>query len=119
MARFVEKSTPSVCNGGSRELTVIYCLFGPPEPGDHNGRRLLVFHNAIKGKDPVTGGPYTLRTYHSERAIDGSEGWRHVKVTLRATNPTFEPIVFTATEESDVRVMGTLVATLGQDYDRS
>ena len=27
---------------------------------------------------------------HSERAIDGSEAWRHVKVTLRATNVTFE-----------------------------
>ncbi len=40
-----------------------YCLFGPVAPGARGGRRLLVFHNAIRGKDPVTGGPYTFRTY--------------------------------------------------------
>lgn len=91
-----------------------YCLFRPVAPGARDGRRLLVYHNAIKGKDPVTGGAYTLRTYESERAIDDAEGWRHTKVTLRASNPTFEAIVFTATDEADVLVMGEFVRTLNR-----
>ena len=87
-----------------------YGLFGPLTTGSRDGKRLLVYHNAIRGKDAVTGDAYTFRSYHSEKAIDGSEGWRHTKVTLRASNPAFEPIVFTAMDESDVWVMGEFVA---------
>ncbi|MFN7917876.1 MAG: DEAD/DEAH box helicase family protein [Vicinamibacterales bacterium] len=84
----------------------IYALFGPPAAGDRNGRRLLVYHNAIRGREPLTGGPYTFRLYQSEKAIAGDEGFKHTKVTLRASNPDFEPIVFTATDEAHVLVLG-------------
>jgi type III restriction enzyme len=90
-----------------------YGLFGPlPADADRNGRTLLVFHAAVRGRDPVTGAAYTVRKYQSERAIDDADGFRHVRITLSASNPSFDPIVFTAADESDVQVLGELLAVL-------
>ena len=90
-----------------------YCLFRELPSGSREGRTLLVSHGAISGKDPVTGGSYTLRAYHSERAIEGDDSFRHTKITLAANNPDVEPIVFVATEESDVRVLGEFATVVG------
>ena len=96
---------PEIPNGA-------YCLFAPASSGSREGRTLLVYNNAIRGRDPLTGDAYTLRTYHAQKAVDGSEDFRHTKVTLRATHSDFEPIVFTAMEESDVWVLGEFVRAL-------
>ena len=90
-----------------------YALFGPQTGADRNGRKLLVYHNAIRGRDALTGGPFSFRVYTGEQAIAGSEGWRHTKVTLRALNPEAESIVFTAMEESDVWVLGEWQGNVG------
>jgi SOS-response transcriptional repressor LexA len=87
-----------------------YCLFRPPRPGSRQGRRVLVWHAGIS--DPLSGGHYTLKVYKSEKAIHGDESWRHTKITLEPINLDFEPIVLTAADEDDVRVIGELVSVL-------
>ena len=102
-------------NGRSMEPEIphgAYCLFAPVSSGSREGRTLLVYNNAIRGRDPLTGDAYTLRKYHAQKAVDGSDDFRHTKVTLSATHPDFEPIVFTAMEESDVWVLGEFVSVL-------
>ena len=103
-------------NGRSMEPNIpngAYCLFAPVSSSSREGRTLLVYNNAIRGRDPLTGDAYTLRKYHAQKAIDGSEDFRHTKVTLSATHEDFEPIVFTAMEESDVWVLGEFVTVVG------
>lgn len=107
---FVAKVTGSAMSPAIRHGS--YCLFRELPSGPRSGRTVLVFHGAINGKDPITGGSYTLRNYHAERAIEGDDSFRHTKVTLTANDPDVEPIVFVATEESDVRVLGEFVAVL-------
>ncbi len=87
-----------------------YCLFRPPRPGSRESRRLLVWHSGID--DPMTSGHYTLKVYSSEKesAPDGS--WRHTKIVLKPLNPAFDPIVLTAKDEGDVRVVAEFVNVL-------
>ena len=87
-----------------------YCLFRPPRAGSRQGRRVLVWHTGIS--DPLTGGHYTLKVYKSEKAIDGDDSWRHTKITLEPLNPEFDPIVPTAADEDDVRVLAEFVTVL-------
>ena len=86
-----------------------YCLFRPPRAGSRQGRRVLVWHSGIS--DPLTGGHYTLKVYTSEKAIE-EEGFRQIKIVLKPLNPEFEPIVLTAADEGDVRVIAEFVSVL-------
>jgi SOS-response transcriptional repressor LexA len=88
-----------------------YCLFRQPRAGSREGRRVLVWHSGIS--DPLTGGHYTVKVYHSEKAIEGDE-WTHIKIVLKPINADFEPIVLTAKDEGDVRVLAELAAVLPQ-----
>ena len=78
--------------------------------GSRQGRRVLVWHTGIS--DPLTGGHYTLKVYKSEKAIDNNDSWRHTKITLEPLNPEFDPIVLTAADEDDVRVLAEFVAVI-------
>lgn len=87
-----------------------YCLFRLPRAGSRQGRCLLVWHSSID--DPMTSGRYTLKVYHSEKVAEPDGTWRHTKIVLKPLNPDFEPIVLTAKNEGEVRVIAEVAGVL-------
>ena len=62
---------------------------------------------------PETGYRYTVKRYESEK-VEAEDGtWRHVKVTLRPTNPDFDAIELTSDDEGSVQVIAELLEVLG------
>jgi len=98
--------------GHSMEPTVphrAYGLFRAPVEGTRQGKTVLVqLHDAT---DPETGARYTLKCYESEKVQDG-DSWRHATITLKPTNPEFEPIVLADADEGEVAVVAELVEVL-------
>ena len=98
--------------GHSMEPTVpheAYGLFRAPVEGTRQGKTVLVqLHDAT---DPETGARYTLKRYESKKVQDG-DSWRHATITLKPTNPEFEPIVLADADEGDVTVVAELVEVL-------
>ena len=98
--------------GHSMEPTVphrAYGLFRAPVEGTRQGKTVLVqLHDAT---DPETGARYTLKRYESEKVQDG-DSWRHTTITLKPTNPEFDPIVLADADEGDVAVVAELVEVL-------
>ena len=88
-----------------------YCLFRPPRAGSRQGRRLLVWNSGID--DPMSSGHYTLKVYTSEKAVEADGACQHTRIVLKPLNPEFEPIVLTAKEEGDVRVIAELCNVVG------
>lgn len=68
---------------------------------------------SIWNKDPETGERYTVKRYESEKATSEDGTWRHVKITLKPNNPTFEPIELTCDDEGSVQVIAELIEVLG------
>lgn len=58
--------------------------------------------------DPETGGQYTVKLYREEATPSGER-----RVVLRPANPTFAPLILTASDEGGVRVIAELVEVLG------
>ncbi|MEE8210917.1 MAG: S24 family peptidase, partial [Acidiferrobacterales bacterium] len=103
VARVVGKSMePAIPNGA-------YCLFAAPVTGTRQGRTVLV--QLRDATDPETGERYTVKRYESEKVQDG-DSWRHTSITLRPTNPAFQPIVLTGVEEGQVQVIAEFVEVL-------
>ena len=67
----------------------------------------LVFVELRDVVDAETG-RYTVKRYESERAGHG-DAWQHTKITLKPTNPEFEPIVLTDVDEGAVQVVAELL----------
>ena len=105
VARVVGKSMEPNIRDGS------YCLFRAPVEGTRQGKTVLVQLHEMT--DPETGGRFTVKRYHSEKAVSEDGTWRHVKIALRPNNPDFKPIEFTTEDEDDVRVIAELVEVLG------
>lgn len=95
---------PQIPNGA-------YCLFEAPVAGTRKGKVVLV--QLLDAADPETGQRYTVKRYESEKAVSDDGTWRHVKITLKPNNPSFEPIVLTSDDEDSVRVVAELVQVLG------
>lgn len=88
-----------------------YCLFRPVPAGSREGRKLLVRHAGLV--DYETGGEYTLKVYHSEKAADGEGGWEHAKIVLKPLNPEYVPIVLSPEMAGAVGVVAELVRVIG------
>jgi len=87
-----------------------YCLFRYVRPGSREGKVVLV---QLHGhSDPESGGSYTVKRYHGEKERDEDGGWRHARIVLTPTNPDYEPIVFGAEDEGEVKVVAELVKVL-------
>ena len=87
-----------------------YALFRAPVTGTRQGKTVLVQLRDFT--DPETGGRYTVKRYQSEKAESG-DSWRHVKVTLKPSNPEFAPIVLTDADEDAVHVVAELLEVIG------
>ena len=98
--------------GHSMEPTVpdgAYCLFRAPVEGTRQGKTVLVqLQDAI---DPETGARYTLKRYESQKIQDG-DSWQYAKITLKPTNPEFEPLVLTCADEGEVTVVAELAEVI-------
>lgn len=53
-----------------------------------------------------------MKRYESEKAWAG-DSWRHTTITLKATNPTYAPIVLKDVKEDAVRVIAEFIEVLG------
>lgn len=98
--------------GHSMEPTVphaAYGLFRSPVEGTRQGKTVLVQLHDVT--DPETGARYTLKRYESKKVQEGNS-WRHAKITLKPTNPDFDPIVLTYADEGDVAVVAELVEVI-------
>jgi hypothetical protein len=86
-----------------------FCLFRPVPGGMKEGRKLLVWHAGVT--DAETSGQYTLKVYHSEKAVDGGGEVNH-RVVLKPINPDFSAIVLEPAAHGDVRAVAELVRAL-------
>ena len=86
-----------------------YCLFRSVPGGTKEGRKLLVWHAGVI--DQETGGQYTLKVYHSEKAVDG-DGVVNERVVLKPINPDFSAIVLKPPAEASVRAIAEFVRVL-------
>ncbi len=98
--------------GRSMEPTIpdgAWCLFRAPVEGTRQGKAVLV--QLRDATDPETGKRYTVKRYESEKAAKG-DPWRHERITLKPTNPDFEPIVLTGAEEDQLEVVAEMIEVL-------
>ena len=87
-----------------------YCLFSSSVGGSREGRTVLVqLRDSI---DPETGERYTVKRYTSEKVSADDGAWRHFKITLRPSNPEFDPIELTCDDEDDVQVVAEMLEVL-------
>lgn len=87
-----------------------YCLFRPVPGGTKEARKLLLWHAGVV--DAETGGQYTLKAYHSEKAASADDEWRHQRIVLKPLNPAFEPIVIDEMDEGSVQAIAEFVRVL-------
>jgi len=88
-----------------------YCLFAVPVTGTRQGKTVLV--QLRDETDPETGERYTVKRYESDKADSEDGTWRHLRITLRPTNPEYDPIELTCDDEGQVQVVAELVEVLG------
>ena len=90
-----------------------WCLFKARPAGSRNGKIVLVQHRDIQ--DTENGGQYTIKFYHSEKAVN-DESWSHTRITLKpdSTIDGFKEIVLERDQAGELTVLGELIAVLGQ-----
>ncbi len=88
-----------------------YCLFAGPVTGARQGKTVLV--QLRDATDPETGERYTVKRYESEKVTANDGTWRHVRITLKPTNPAYPPIVLDCDDEGTVQVVAEVVEVLG------
>ena len=104
VAQVVGKSMEPAIPDGS------YCLFAAPVSGSRRGKTVLV--QLRDTSDPETGERYTVKRYESEKSTSEDGTWRHVKVTLKPSNPVYQPIDLTCEDEGTVQVIAELLEVL-------
>ncbi len=82
------------------------CVFEWYRAGSREGEIVLTECNE---KDIDYGGMYTIKMYHSEKAMT-EEGWQHTKVELVPLNKEYD--VIELDEETDYRTIGVLKCVL-------
>lgn len=90
-----------------------WCLFRANPSGTREGKVVVVQHRSIS--DPETGGRYTIKLYHSEKAVAADGSWLHRRITLHpdSDQPGFAPIVLTMEErDEDLTVVAEMLLVL-------
>jgi type III restriction enzyme len=95
------------------------------EPTIHDGDYLIMRANPTgtrQGKivlaqyrgpaDPETGGSFTVKQYSSKKEINSDGSWRHTKVTLSPTNPSYAPILLSARDAESAEIIAEFVTVL-------
>lgn len=106
--RFTKGMFVARVDGHSMEPLIPYgahCLFRQADEPSGADRPLLVRHSGIT--DPETGGQFTVKRYRAERSAEGV-----TRVVLEPANPAFAPVVPTADDADEVRVVAEVVAVV-------
>lgn len=90
-----------------------WCLFKEDSGGSREGKVVLVRHRDIQ--DPDNGGHFTSKIYHSKKKAAG-DTWEHTEIVLKPSSTVFgfPEITLKPDEVDELKVMGELVAVLGQ-----
>lgn len=83
-----------------------------PRAGRRHAPRQDRFGPAPRRERPQDQRRYTVKRYKSKKAKDG-DSWRHERLTLKAVNSDFDPIVLTEADEGKLQVVAELVEVLG------
>jgi SOS-response transcriptional repressor LexA len=86
-----------------------WCLFRPCPAGSREGRLLLVQLRTEASEE--TGGRYTVKRYHSEKATT-ADGWEHRSIELQPINPDYPTIPLTAETAADVVINAEFIDLL-------
>jgi SOS-response transcriptional repressor LexA len=85
-------------------------VFRADPGGTRQGKILLVQYRGPA--DPETGGSYTVKEYHSSKAISSDGSWQHTQITLKSLNPEYETILLSPIQEGDFRVIAEYLFTV-------
>ncbi len=104
-----------VCRAVGRSMEPVihdgdYVVFRAQPAGTRQGRIVLAQYRGPA--DPETGGSFTVKRYSSVKEAVGDGAWRHTRVILEPTNPTFDPIVLTRDDAEHVQVIAEFAAVL-------
>ncbi len=100
--------------GQSMEPTIpsgSWCLFKPIAGGSRQNKLVLVQLNTHI--DPIDGGRYTVKRYHSTKTST-EDGWQHTRVELQPLNPDFTSIVLDPEIATDIRIIGEFVVVVSE-----
>jgi superfamily II DNA or RNA helicase/diadenosine tetraphosphate (Ap4A) HIT family hydrolase/SOS-response transcriptional repressor LexA len=84
-------------------------LFRTCPHGSREGRIVLVQFNSMG--DPENGGRFTVKKYHSAKAVS-EDAWQHEHIELLPLNPDYDPIPVAPHEGPEMVVVGEWVASL-------
>ena len=89
-----------------------WCLFKLFPVGTRQGKIVLVQHREIQDTD--IGGHFTIKVYESQKKFEKDGSWRHTRIMLRpdSTYSEYEPIILSADQAEDLRVIAELEAVL-------
>lgn len=94
---------PDICDGD-------YLVFRAKPAGTRRGKIVLAQYRGPA--DPETSGSYTVKRYTSEQEADGEGVWRHTRVTLSPTNPSYSPITLSTRDAEAVQVLAEFITVL-------
>lgn len=87
-----------------------WCLFKANPGGSRNGKIVLVQHREIE--DPDHGGSYTIKAYHSEKAIINAEPINHKIILSPDTSAFGYNDIIIDNPDDDLRVIGVFLMAL-------
>jgi len=89
------------------------CLFSKNTAGSNQGKIVLAAHSKFKDSDFGSG--LTIKQYSSIKKVDGEFDWTHESVRLEplSNDSSFEPIILTADEVGELRIVGEFVRVIG------
>jgi hypothetical protein len=68
--------------------------------------------------DPHFGSSVTVRIYESEKLEESTGEWKHTRVTLKARNTSYPPIILEVEKEESVRILGEFIGVLPTQYKK-
>lgn len=80
-----------------------YLVFEAHPVGTRQGKIVLAQYRGPA--DPDTGGSYTIKVYHSVKRVGPTGEWEHREISLNPTNPDYEPIVLSAEDQNDFKII--------------
>ena len=87
----------------------VFELYGEENAGSREGE--IVLTQCI-GKDDDYECSYTIKEYHSNKAINDDGTWEHTSIQLKSINPDYQSIDVSPEEAPALRVIGILKAVL-------
>lgn len=86
-----------------------YCLFRRYLGGSREGK--IVLAQSQEMTDPENGASYTVKVYHSEKAVEDGH-WQHATIELKPLNPAFKPIQLQPQTQDSIQIIAELIQVL-------